>query len=425
MSDLLTVSQGDGPPRNRRSGRMTRQFQLLHRSLDAAEWRRVKWMVASIALLHVLGFGIFFAFIVPGHYKGLGIGVSVLAYTLGLRHAFDADHISAIDNTTRKLMNERRGVEGAKRPLSLGYFFSLGHSTIVVAIGIGIVLAEKSVYGAVSNSHSGLEQFGGVFGTIVSVSFLYLIAALNVVILVGIMKVFRAMRRGTFDEAELERQLENRGLMYRFFGRWMRSITKEWQMYPVGVVFGMGFDTATEVALLATTALLATQRLPWYAIMCLPVLFTAGMALMDTLDGCFMNVAYGWAFFNPVRKVYYNLAITGLSVAICFFIGTIEVLGLLPMEMHLRGSFWSEMAGFNINTAGFVIVGMFVLTWAVALGVWRYGNIEEKWNAKLRSGPEAAPVAAASGPRTQVHQVSPEPSSVLVSTPGRLQTTKT
>jgi high-affinity nickel-transport protein len=404
---------------------MTRQFQLLHRSLDAAEWRRVKWMVASIALLHVLGFGIFFAFIVPGHYKGLGIGVSVLAYTLGLRHAFDADHISAIDNTTRKLMNERRGVEGAKRPLSLGYFFSLGHSTIVVAIGIGIVLAEKSVYGAVSNSHSGLEQFGGVFGTIVSVSFLYLIAALNVVILVGIMKVFRAMRRGTFDEAELERQLENRGLMYRFFGRWMRSITKEWQMYPVGVVFGMGFDTATEVALLATTALLATQRLPWYAIMCLPVLFTAGMALMDTLDGCFMNVAYGWAFFNPVRKVYYNLAITGLSVAICFFIGTIEVLGLLPMEMHLRGSFWSEMAGFNINTAGFVIVGMFVLTWAVALGVWRYGNIEEKWNAKLRSGPEAAPVAAASGPRTQVHQVSPEPSSVLVSTPGRLQTTKT
>ena len=374
MSDLLTVSQGDGPPRNRRSGRMTRQFQLLHRSLDAAEWRRVKWMVASIALLHVLGFGIFFAFIVPGHYKGLGIGVSVLAYTLGLRHAFDADHISAIDNTTRKLMNERRGVEGAKRPLSLGYFFSLGHSTIVVAIGIGIVLAEKSVYGAVSNSHSGLEQFGGVFGTIVSVSFLYLIAALNVVILVGIMKVFRAMRRGTFDEAELERQLENRGLMYRFFGRWMRSITKEWQMYPVGVVFGMGFDTATEVALLATTALLATQRLPWYAIMCLPVLFTAGMALMDTLDGCFMNVAYGWAFFNPVRKVYYNLAITGLSVAICFFIGTIEVLGLLPMEMHLRGIFWSEMAGFNINTAGFVIVGAFVLTWVVALLYWRLGG---------------------------------------------------
>ena len=292
------------------------RLKQLHRALNPAEWRHVKWMMASILLLHVIGFGVFIAFVVPGHYKGLGIGVSVLAYTLGLRHAFDADHISAIDNTTRKLMNERRGVEGAKKPLSVGYFFSLGHSTIVIAIGVGIVIAEKAVYGAVSNSNSGLEQFGGVFGTIVSASFLYLIALLNVIILVGIIKVFRTMRKGTYDEEELERQLENRGLMYRFFGKWMKSITKEWQLYPVGVVFGMGFDTATEVALLATTALLATQSLPWYSIMCLPILFTAGMSLMDTLDGCFMNVAYGWAFFNPVRKVYYNLAITGLSGAI-------------------------------------------------------------------------------------------------------------
>jgi len=360
------------------------RLKQLHRALNPAEWRHVKWMMASILLLHVIGFGVFIAFVVPGHYKGLGIGVSVLAYTLGLRHAFDADHISAIDNTTRKLMNDRRGVEGAKKPLSVGYFFSLGHSTIVIAIGVGIVIAEKAVYGAVSNSNSGLEQFGGVFGTIVSASFLYLIALLNVIILAGIIKVFRTMRKGTYDEEELERQLENRGLMYRFFGKWMKSITKEWQLYPVGVVFGMGFDTATEVALLATTALLATQSLPWYSIMCLPILFTAGMSLMDTLDGCFMNVAYGWAFFNPVRKVYYNLAITGLSVAICFFIGTVEVLGLLPMELHLHGHFWDDMAGFNINTAGFVIVGMFVLTWIVALAIWRIGNVEEKWSAKLK-----------------------------------------
>jgi len=191
------------------------------------------------------------------------------------------------------------------------------------------------------------------------------------------------MRHGDFNEEELEKHLENRGLMFRVFGRWMKSITKEWQMYPVGVVFGMGFDTATEVALLATTALLATQSLPWYSIMCLPILFTAGMSLMDTLDGVFMNVAYGWAFFNPVRKVYYNLAITGLSVFICFFIGTIEVLGLLPMELHLNGSFWTYMANFNINTAGFVIVGMFIATWAGALLVWKYGNVEEKWTASL------------------------------------------
>ena len=361
-------------------GRLTQ----LHRALDPAEWRQVKWMLASVALLHVIGFGVFFLFVVPGHYKGLGIGVSVLAYTLGLRHAFDADHISAIDNTTRKLMHERRGVDGAKKPLSVGYFFSLGHSTIVVAIGIGIVVAEKAVYAAVSNQNSGLEQFGGVFGTVVSASFLFLIALLNIVILTGIVKVFRNMKRGAFDEAELDRQLDNRGLMYRFFGRWMRSITKEWQMYPVGVVFGMGFDTATEVALLATTALLATRSLPWYSIMCLPILFTAGMTLLDTLDGCFMNVAYGWAFFNPVRKVYYNLAITGLSVAICFFIGTVEVLGLLPTELHLHGRFWNDMAGFNINTAGFIIVGMFVLTWVAALAIWRIGHVEEKWSARLR-----------------------------------------
>jgi len=352
--------------------------------LSPSDWRRAGGMFATILALHVIGFGIFIAFVVPEHYKGLGIGVSVTAYTLGLRHAFDADHISAIDNTTRKLMNERRETKGAKRPLSVGYYFSLGHSTIVIAIGAGIVIAEKAVYGAVSNNNSGLEQFGGVFGTIVSASFLYLIALLNIVILAGIVKVFRAMHQGTYDEAELERQLENRGLMYRFFGKWMKAITKEWQMYPVGVVFGMGFDTATEVALLATTALLATQSLPWYSIMCLPVLFTAGMSLMDTLDGCFMNGAYGWAFFNPVRKVYYNLAITGLSVAICFFIGTIEVLGLLPMELHIHGGFWDFMENFNINTAGFVIVGMFVLTWAVALAVWKYGKVEEKWSARLK-----------------------------------------
>jgi high-affinity nickel-transport protein len=351
--------------------------------MTPTQWLQTRLMFASILLLHVIGFGVFIVFVVPNHYKGLGIGVAVLAYTLGLRHAFDADHISAIDNTTRKLMNE------GKKPVSVGYFFSLGHSTIVVAIGAGIVIAEKTVYAAVSNSSSGLEQFGGVFGTIVSASFLYLIALLNIVILAGIIGVFRRMRHGDYNEEELEKQLENRGFMFRMFGRWMRSITKEWQMYPVGVVFGMGFDTATEVALLATTALLATQSLPWYSIMCLPILFTAGMTLMDTLDGVFMNVAYGWAFFNPVRKVYYNLAITGLSVFICFFIGTVEVLGLLPMELHLHGAFWDYMANFNINSAGFVIVGLFVVTWVGALMIWKYGHVEEKWTAKLTQRTDA------------------------------------
>jgi high-affinity nickel-transport protein len=354
------------------------------RDFTPSERRRAALMVVVIAALHILGFAVFILFVVPSHYKGLGIGVAGLAYSLGLRHAFDADHISAIDNTTRKLMNE------GKRPLSIGFWFSLGHSTIVVAIGVGIVVAEKAVYGAVSNSSSNLEQFGRIFGTIVSASFLYLIALLNIVILAGIVRVFRSMRHGNYDEAELERQLQNRGLMYRFFGKWMKSITKEWQMYPVGVVFGMGFDTATEVALLATTALLATQHLPFYAIICLPILFTAGMTLMDTLDGVFMNFAYSWAFFNPVRKVYYNLAITGLSVSICFFIGTIEILGLLPMELGgLHSSFWNYMANFDINKAGFVIVGMFIITWTAALAFWKFGRVEDKWTSRLRQGPVA------------------------------------
>jgi high-affinity nickel-transport protein len=383
------MSAASMPPDRGAPGAVHGRFGILSyiaqvaRDFTPGERRRAVVMLLVVTALHVVGFGVFIIFVVPSHYKGLGIGVAGLAYSLGLRHAFDADHISAIDNTTRKLMNE------GKRPISIGFWFSLGHSTIVVAIGIGIVIAEKAVYGAVHNPKSGLEQFGGVFGTVVSASFLYLIALLNVVILAGILRVFRSMRQGNYDEAELERQLQNRGLMYRFFGRWMKSINNEWQMYPVGVVFGMGFDTATEVALLATTALLASQSLPFYSILCLPLLFTAGMCLMDTLDGIFMNFAYSWAFFNPVRKVYYNLAITGLSVAICFFIGTIEVLGILPMELgDLHGSFWNIMADFDINKAGFVIVGMFIITWAAALGFWKFGHVEEKWSARLKPATE-------------------------------------
>lgn len=365
------------------------RWRQIRDSLTPKEWRRTEWMFASIVLLHVLGFGIFILFVSPSHYKGLGIGIAGLAYTLGLRHAFDADHISAIDNTTRKLMNDRTGEKESRRPLSIGFFFSLGHSSIVVAIGIGIVVAERAVFGAVSNQGSGLEQFGTVFGTLVSATFLYLIAVLNIVILAGIVKVFRAMREGIYDEPELERQLNNRGLMYRFFGRWMKLITKEWQMFPVGVLFGLGFDTATEVVLLGTTALLALQALPWYAIMCLPILFTAGMTLMDTIDGLFMNVAYSYAMYNPVRRIYYNLTITGLSVFICFMIGTIEVLGVLPTELHWHGSFWKFMSNFNINTAGFVIVGAFLLTWLGAMVYWRVANLEEKWGSRLKAEGDA------------------------------------
>jgi high-affinity nickel-transport protein len=368
-----------------------RMGQLVRRAFTAmtpVERTRVLAMYGVIAGLHVAGFFILFVFVVPSHYKGLGIGVAVLAYTLGLRHAFDADHISAIDNTTRKMLGERQGT-GQPRPFGCGFFFSLGHSSVVVAMGAGIIVAEKTVFAAVSDSGSPLERFGGLFGTVVSASFLFLIGLLNLVVLAGIVRVFTAMRRGQYDEAELERQLAARGLFYRFFGRWMTAISKEWQLYPVGVLFGLGFDTATEVALLATTALLAAGHIPWYAIACLPVLFTAGMTVMDTTDGLFMNLAYGWAFFNPVRKVYYNLAITGLSVAICFFIGGIETLSLIPYEFtglsRARG-FWGFLSRLNLNTAGFVIVAMFLLTWLAALLIWRYGHIEDKWSARLQPG---------------------------------------
>jgi high-affinity nickel-transport protein len=373
-------------------GRLVRQSFA---AMTPQERTRVFAMYGVIAGLHVAGLLVLFVFVLPSHYRGLGLGVAVLAYTLGLRHAFDADHISAIDNTTRKVLGERQGT-GAPRPFGFGFFFSLGHSTVVVAIGAGIVVAEKTVFSAVSDSGSGLERFGGFFGTLVSASFLFLIGLLNLVILAGIVRIFASMRRGDYDEAELERQLEARGFFYRFFGRWMKAITAEWQLYPVGVLFGLGFDTATEVALLATTALLASQHIPWYAIGCLPVLFTAGMTLMDTTDGLFMNLAYGWAFFNPVRKVYYNLAITGLSVIICFFIGAIEALSLLPQEIHgLHHGFWRLVSGFNLNTAGFVIVAMFVLTWLGALLIWRFGHIEEKWGARLQPAAPDEPDRAA------------------------------
>jgi nickel/cobalt transporter (NiCoT) family protein len=376
---------------------MRRMIRQSFHTMTPVEKRRTTGMYFSILLMHVLGFALFIGYVLPAHYKFFGIGLSITAYTLGLRHAFDADHISAIDNTTRKVMNERHGT-GKPRPFSFGYFFSLGHSTIVFVIGVGIIVAEKAVLPAVTHSSSSLQSFGGTFGTIVSAAFLFLIGLLNLVVLAGIVKVFRSMRRGQYNEAELERQLENRGFFYRFFGKWMKVINKEWQLYPVGVVFGMGFDTATEVALLTTTALLASEHIAWQAIIALPILFTAGMCLMDTTDGVFMNLAYGWAFFNPVRKVFYNLAITGLSVAICFFIGGIETLSLVPLEVHgvsQTGGFWGFMYNFNINTAGFVIVGLFIATWAAAILIWRYGHIEEKWSARLQGagGPET-PVSA-------------------------------
>jgi high-affinity nickel-transport protein len=348
------------------------------RALTRPEWRAVAGMAGAVIGLHVIGFYILVVLVAPHHYRlgasgGFSIGLGLTAYTLGLRHAFDADHISAIDNTTRKLMAER------KRPLSVGFWFSLGHSSIVFALSFLFAIGIRALSGPVQHGGSTLHNVTNWIGTSVSGTFLYVIAALNVVILVGIVRVAREMRRGTFDEAQLERQLDSRGLMSRLLGRFTRTVTKSWHMYPVGLLFGLGFDTATEVALLFLAAGAAGAGLPFYAILCLPILFAAGMSLLDTIDGSFMNFAYGWSFSKPVRKLYYNITITGLSVMIALVIGTIELAGLFSQELGANGSFWRWVQNININELGLVIVGLFVATWAIALSIWHFGHIEERW----------------------------------------------
>jgi nickel/cobalt transporter (NiCoT) family protein len=342
-------------------------------------------MAFAVVALNVVGWSLLSQAV--GHHlhisqtKLFGFGAGTLAYTLGMRHAFDADHIAAIDNTTRKLVHD------GQRPLGVGFFFSLGHSTIVLVVAVLLNFGIRALNLQVSSGSSGLHSATSVIGTSVSGTFLYLIALLNFVVLISIVRVYRQMRSGRYDPVELERQLAQRGLMNRLLGGYARRVDTSWKMYPVGVLFGLGFDTATEVGLLVLAGSAVAGGLPFYAIVSLPILFAAGMCLFDTLDGCFMNFAYDWAFANPVRKVFYNLTITGLSVAVAFFIGTVEILGLIGQEANLNSPFWVFLRSFNINTAGYAIVALFVVTWSVALLYWRFGRVEEKWNAALASDP--------------------------------------
>jgi high-affinity nickel-transport protein len=358
---------------------------------DAASfrWRRedtvkTAGLVAVIAALHVAAFGILFLLVVPGHYevgsKAFGIGLGITAYTLGVRHAFDADHIAAIDNTTRKLMAD------GKRPVSVGFWFALGHSSVVVLLA-AMIAGGTALAGKVMNENSGTHKVLGVLGTTISGTFLYVIAALNLVALMGILKVFRAMRAGTYDESELEAHLDSRGFMNRILGRLTKSITRPGQMYPLGFLFGLGFDTATEVTLMVMAGSGAAAGLPWYAVLCLPLLFAAGMSLFDTLDGTFMNFAYQWAFSNPVRKVFYNLTITGLSIAVAFFIGTIELVGVLHDKFGMTDSVTGWIAGLDLDNVGYVIVGLFVVVWAAALSYWRLAKVEQKWSVRAAQTP--------------------------------------
>ncbi|WP_198035399.1 Nickel transporter NicT [Streptacidiphilus rugosus] len=346
-------------------------------ALTRREWARLGGMAAFVAALHVVGWGVLLFIVSPHHYsvngQVFGVGMGLTAYTLGMRHAFDADHIAAIDNTTRKLMGQ------GKRPLSVGFWFSLGHSSVVFGLCLLLSLGVRALAGQVENGSSALQTVAGTIGTTVSGTFLMLIAAINAVVLVGIVKVFRKMRSGAYDEAELEEHLNKRGLMNRILGRVTKAVDKPWHMYPVGLLFGLGFDTATEVSLLVLAGGASAFSLPWYAILTLPILFAAGMSLLDTIDGSFMNFAYEWAFSQPVRKVYYNITITALSVAVAVIIGGIELTGLLAEKLRITGGPIGWIAGLDLNNVGFVIVGLFVVTWAVALLVWRFGRVEEKW----------------------------------------------
>ena len=340
---------------------------------------RMTGLFGSVAVLHLLGWGIMLVLVAPRYPVMLGLGG--LAYTFGLRHAFDADHISAIDNTTRKLLQE------GKKPLGVGFFFSLGHSTVVFLIAVALGIATQFVQSNIVNGSGELKSVGGLIGTGVSGAFLLLIGILNLIIFLDIVGLFRRMKSGEFDRRELEHELVAGGLLTRIFGRLFRLITASWQMYLVGFLFGLGFDTASEISLLAISAGAAAQHLPLYALISLPLIFAAGMSLMDTADGAFMSRAYSWAFSNPVRKVFYNLTMTGLSVFVALFVGLIEVTQLLVKWLGLGGSFWTAVAHIDFGVVGIVIVIAFVASWAGAFAFYRAGHVEERWSSSLRLPP--------------------------------------
>ncbi|MFD5431213.1 HoxN/HupN/NixA family nickel/cobalt transporter [Kitasatospora sp. NPDC127067] len=360
--------------------------------LTREEWIRLAGMGGFILALHVIGWFTLLAVVEPEHYdvggQVFGAGMGLTAYTLGMRHAFDADHIAAIDNTTRKLMGQ------GKRPLSVGFWFSLGHSSIVFGLCALLALGIRSLAGQVESDDSTLHEMTGLIGVAVSGTFLLLLGLINLGAFNGILKVFRRMREGDYDEAELERQLERRGLMNRILGRVTRAVTKPWHMYPVGLLFGLGFDTATEVSLLVLAGGAAAFSLPWYALLTLPILFAAGMSLLDTIDGSFMNFAYEWAFSKPVRKIYYNLTVTGLSVLVALVIGSIELIGLLGEKLDITSGPVAWIGALDLNFVGYAIVGLFVLTWAAAIAYWKLGNVEEKWSAGLAAGSAAGAASA-------------------------------
>lgn len=333
-------------------------------------------MGGTILVLHVVGIALLV--IAAGQDVRLSngaffsIGLGVTAYTLGMRHAFDADHIAAIDNTTRKLVAE------GGRPLSVGFWFSLGHSSVVMGLCVLLAIGVRSLIGQVNDDASELQLVAGAIGATVAGLFLIAMGLINLISLARIASLFRTMRDGKLDEAALEHELNRRGLIARVLRPLTRSVTRPRHLYPVGLLFGLGFDTATEVSLLALAGG-AALTLPWYAILSLPILFTAGMCLFDTIDGVFMRTAYGWAFEAPVRKVYYNLVVTLLSVVAALVIGVIVISALVAEHTEINDGPVAMLARINMDLVGYAMVAFFITAWAVSTLAWRVFRIEERW----------------------------------------------
>ncbi len=321
----------------------------------------------GLLVVTVLAFAAAFAYL-PHHYSGevtsgglLFTGLAITAYILGVRHGFDADHIAAIDNTTRKLLND------GKRPLTVGTWFSLGHSTIVCGMIVGLVVVTEFI----QQQYNTFATVGAVLGTLISGVFLFIIGIVNVIIVLEVYRMFRGVRDRKLDQKALDEQMNKRGFLNRIFGRFFRVVTEPWQIYPIGVLFGLGFDTATEVLIIGLAVVVAgSGAIPIWAVLILPLLFTCGMVLSDTTDGFAMRYAYGWAFNHPIRKIFYNLTLTVISVMVAFAIGGVELLQVLSGEFRWSGPVWNWIDTVNFESLGIAIVVLFLASWGVAMAIY-------------------------------------------------------
>lgn len=340
-------------------------------SFTSREWWRLGGLYGTVAALHILGWGLFLYY--STHYPAL-IGLGFVAYIFGLRHAFDADHIAAIDDTVRYMLQKGR------KPLGIGFFFSLGHATIVFALAVVITFAAL----AIKHNLPAVQNVGGIIGAGVSGTFLWVVGIINLLVLLDILKVWGQAKTGKHSHKHLDEMLARRGFINRLFGgRLQKFINHSWQMYPVGFLFGLGFDTASEVGLLAMTAGASAGSLPWPGVLSLPILFTAGMSMMDTTDGVLMCKAYNWAFVNPLRKIFYNITTTGLAIGVALVIGTIELLQVLVSVLDLKGPVFGYIGNLDFGMLGYVIVALFILAWGISVAVWKFGHIEERYGDQV------------------------------------------